>query len=173
MLKIILHIIFIVLAVSIQRSFLSGFVVLNNLNLLLIMAVFMATLDFKLAILWVFLGGVLGDMYSLYPWLSVTLSLLLSVLVARILFLNIFTNKSFGALSILILIGTLIYNLLFLSLIYCFYLLKKTSFYINLDFNYLVNLSWQVLENLIFSVIIFYLVNSMKQRLSKSFLVQS
>ncbi|MBU4331561.1 hypothetical protein KKD19_06705 [Patescibacteria group bacterium] len=158
------QLIFIIIAIIFELSVLSLLYPLNQIRLVLVIALIIALSDYKKALFWVFLGGLILDTCSVLPFSSITLSLFVAVTIIFILARNTFTSGSLYAVIALGIIGIVIYNLSLILLVHIFYLLKITDFQIQFHTLYSQDMFWQILLNTTLMVGIFWLRKRIKKR---------
>jgi len=88
------------------------FAVLNPVLIAVVLLVFI--FDFNLALAVSFIGGLMLEFFSSAPFGLITTALVLTAIGVKILALTVFTNRSWLALIIIGLLGTLIYRIIFL-----------------------------------------------------------
>jgi len=172
--KIIVNIILIFVVVIMQLSFLNGLPAkLNNLNLILIILVFILVLfGLDIAAWWTVGIGLLLDIFSFMPFGIYLVSLSLTIIITNFLLINFFTNRSLYSFLALVSIATLIYAVLLTCLSYFVNLLgiKETALVINKNF-WLIKF-YQLILNLIITTTIFYLINFISKKLRPVFLLR-
>ncbi len=125
----------------IQLSFLPSLGLLSNLNLVLCFIIFITLINFSRAFWMALLGGILLDLYSLLPFGTSALILLLTVTFVNFLFKKFFVYHSLFSLVVSGFIAILFYEFLFFLFSLFFYLIGLGLFKPILDktyFNYFV-----------------------------------
>lgn len=172
--KVIVSIILIILLTAIQVGFISSLAVpLSRLNLILCWLAFVVLVfDFNIAI-WQAMGfGILLEMFSVYPYSLILLSLLLTIMALRFLFTHLFTNRSYYSLVSLGVIAIAVYNFLILGGGWLLYILKISAISQELSWQYLESILWQVVFNLICLTVIWILFNNISRRLKLSYILE-
>jgi len=170
--KIIIIFLSIVAAIC-QQSFLPQFGFASPLNLILTLAILLLFLDSQFLFYWLIPSALILDIYSILPFPVITLSMLLSFFILKILFKNLFTNRSFYSLTLLTLIGTICYNFFIDIFVYLSYFLKIQDFYPIISKLYFINLFKQFLANTLFLIIVFSIINFLKLRLKRTFFFET
>lgn len=172
--KIILNSLLITLLAIVQFSFISslpnGF---NNLNLILVIIVYILSglkgLDH--AIYWVVGLGFLMDIFS-FSYFGINLiNLILTLIIANFLLNNFFTNRSLYSFLALTFLVTLIYEIFLNGSHYIFNLIEGEKMILN-NYFFLAKATGLGL-NLLFSLLLFYLINIISNRLKPVFLIKS
>lgn len=168
---IIVNLFFILILFLLQASFLSGLPVLNNLNLILIILIFILSLKgVEFAFGWLLAIGFLLDIFSFLPFGMHLFSLFLTISLINFLVINFFTNRSLFSYLALVTCATILYEIFSRGMIYLFNLFyyKEAALVFNLNF-FKAEL-YQLFSNLIFTIIIFYIVNFLYIKLKPVFL---
>lgn len=143
----------------IQVSFLTTWPLpVRSLNLILSLAIFLIVVNrYRQGLWWAFGTGLFLELFSFEIFGLVVFSLLLTIIIINFLFNSFFTSYSFYSLTVLGLVGTLIYNLLILlgNLIVSFLGLATLIRVFNMAF--FSNLVWQLVLNLLILYIIFFI----------------
>jgi len=115
--KIILNIILILSIVIIQLSFISGLPAqLNNLNLILVILIFiLGLINLDLAVWWVIGAGILLDMFYFMPFDLYLVCLSLTIIITNFLLTNFFTDRSLYSFFALVGLATVVYGILLTS----------------------------------------------------------
>jgi len=143
--------------------------VINNINLLVIALVFLINLaDFGVIVFFAVSSGLIIDIYSNLPFGTFMLTMIATATLLEILFYNFFTNRSFYSLIVLSLIGTTIYNIMFLSISGIAYYFGWSDFFAGSDY------FWRFVKQLIFNAallsLLFYLFNLLSKKYKPIFL---
>jgi len=146
----------IILLAVLQTSFLPSLGPAGKVNLIFIGLAFLSVINYPAAIKWAFVGGLLLDLNSVFPFGTITLILLAVAAEINFLFRNFFTNRSLYSLSALILFGFLTYNLGLAALSCAFYWLKIGNFRPAIGQNYFLDLPWQLAANLAFAGLAYF-----------------
>ncbi len=170
--KNIIQIILIVLLTGIQLSFIGALPgILRNLNLSLVILVFISALGKTKTTLWSAIGmGLLFDLYGLTFFGVNLLGLFLSAFGAKFFWDNYFTDRSlYSFLAI-----TFFTNIIFRVIVYLFffiaYIFGQETFSSLLDFKLLINELWGIGLNLLITIFIFYFVAAFSSDLKPVFL---
>ena len=142
---------------------------LVNFNLLLIVLILLVNLTSAGRVVWfLILAGAIMDIYSSLPFGIFLASYLFTAVILEILFINLFTNRSFYSLLILGVIGTAVYNLFFLSFSGLLYYLGGSEYFTG--WHYLTEVGWQLLETAVFLTLAFFLINYLSKKFKPVFL---
>ena len=156
MISILVNLIFLLVLVFIQISFLATWTFpINSLNLVLSLVIFLTVIiNYQRGIIWALGGGLLLDIYFSNLFGVTTFSLFFVAVGINFLFNNFFTNRSLYSLLILGFIGTIGYNLITLG----FKLLAGIFGFsmVDLGFDPWIIIFWQPFLNLIILTIIFF-----------------
>jgi rod shape-determining protein MreD len=146
---------------------------LNNLNLILsIIIFFIVIVNYKTGLWLAFGGGLILELFSIFPFGVITLSIVITAILVNSFFDNFFTNRSFYSLIILGLIGTFIYNfLLFFVNSIIYFINPERNFFDLLNVHYFYNLSWQIILNLAVLSLIFLILNFINRKLKSVFIL--
>ena len=147
MIKKILLVVSIILLVLFQIGFLKEFSNLTRyFNLILIIAIFLTFIsEFKTPIIFVFVSGFILDIYSLHIFGVYTFSLLLTILCIKYLSSKYINQKTYYSLVIIALVGTIIYNLILISIINIFYIINISEFAYNINLSLLKDIVFQLI----------------------------
>ncbi len=162
--KIILNVILILLLAMAQLSFISGLPAgLNNLNLILIILIFILSLvNLETAMWWAAGAGFLLDIFSFMPFGAYSVCLFLTAAAANFLLVNFFTDRSLYSFLALIGLATVIYE----------FFLTFWDWPASLNFGFWMGKISQLGFNLLAVLIIFYLVHYISNRLKPVFLMR-
>lgn len=146
---------------------------LNNLNLILSIIIFVIVIiNYETGLWLAFGGGLILELFSIFPFGLITLSIVITAILLNSLFDNFFTNRSFYSLIILGLIGTFIYNfILFFANSVAYFMAPERNFFDLWHVHYLYNLSWQIILNLIVLSLIFLILNFISRKLKSVFIL--
>lgn len=173
--RIIINSILILSLVIIQLSLISGLPArLNNLNLILVILIFILGLaGLDLAVWWIIGTGVLLDIFFFMPFGVFLICLSLTIIVTNFFLTSFFTDRSIFSFLALVSLATFVYEILLTLISYVVYLLSpvEISLILNKTF-WLAKLS-QLGLNLIITIFIFYLVHFIKKELRPVFLVKN
>lgn len=162
--KIILNTILVLLLAMAQLSFISGLPAhLNDLNLILIILIFILSLvNLNTAMWWAVGAGFLLDIFSFMPFGAYSVCLFLTIAIANFLLVNFFTDRSLYSFLALTGLATVIYE--FFLTFWDWPALLSSGFWIK-------KIS-QLGFNLLAVLLIFYLVHYISNRLKPVFLVR-
>lgn len=166
--KIIFNIIPILLLAMTQMSFISGLPAgLNNLNLILIILIFILSLvNLETAMWWAVGAGFLLDVFSFMPFGAYSACLFLTIAAANFLLVNFFTDRSLYSFLALAGIATVIHEF-FLTVVK---FLANTPASLSSGF-WMEKIS-RLGFNLLAVLLIFYLVHYISNRLKPVFLMR-
>lgn len=157
-----------------QTSFLSGSIWFGpRVNFILALIVFIALIrGYHQGLVWAVVAGGLMDLYSGWPFGTMILALLLSIILGHYLFKNFLTNRSVYSLTLIIIGTTLSYNFFVVLIINFLHFFNPSN--LNLDFNsfFLASVAWQILGNSLLIWLTFFGYNAITKRLEKSFIVR-
>lgn len=171
--KIFLNLFFILLLGTLELSFVSGLPLgLNNLNLALVIFIFiLITTGLDSALWWAFGVGVLMDAFSFLPFGVYTISLILGVLALKLI-LNFFTDRSLYSLLAAIFLGTIAYEIIFNLVAYIITAASGQEFIQAFNKVFWGQEMYKVIFNMAGVLIIFYILNSLSNRLKPVFLIK-
>ncbi|HDQ23007.1 MAG TPA: hypothetical protein ENN28_03495 [Candidatus Uhrbacteria bacterium] len=173
MIKYIYYLLISLFLVFIAQSVLSPLGILSNLNLLLVVLVFITVIfGFNLGFIFAVLIGFLANIYSFLPLGSLIISYLAIIAVINFFYKNVFINFSFYTILILILIATFLNFFIIYLLNLFFYFLGVVSLYVIVDKIFLLNLLWQFLLNLLFITILYFIAKFTIKKLNLAFLIK-
>ena len=139
---------------------------LNNLNLVLVLIIFVTVIvDYRRGLWWAFGAGLFLELFSNLNFGIITISLLTTTIILNLLFNVLFTNRSLYSLLILAFLGNLSYNL-----IITLGELLKFNLSTLITLKYLYQISWGVILNLTTLTIIFLVFNFLTKKLKSVFL---
>lgn len=150
-----LEIIIIITAAIIQISLLAIIYPLNQIKLVLVGTLLGVLLNRGRVLTWIFIGGIVLDIFSVLPFFSLTFSLLFATGVVILLFRNVFTSGSLYTAITLGVIEIIAYNLALVLILYFLYLLKITDIRLGLNYLYHKDMFWQIVLNVLIMVTIF------------------
>jgi len=137
----------------------------HKLNLVLIALVFILIFNsYQKALQWAVGLGLLIDLYSFLPFGFYTINLIIVLLIINFLLTNVFTNKSFYSVLILIILATFFYNLIFIIFSY----LTNINFTLNWH-----NILKQIFYNSFISLFLFYLFSLTIKKFNSMFIDNS
>lgn len=153
-----------------QISFLDNFnLFLFDFNLVLVVLVLIVAIrDFKYALIFLLLAGIVMDIYSSLPFGIFIATLFLTAIILELLFLNFFTNRSFYSLVFMGLIAVISYHLFFLSISGFLYLINLSDFFVGRGdwFNFI----WELAMTTIVLSICFWFINKLSKLFKPIFL---
>jgi len=172
--KVIINIILILGLVIFQLSFISGLPLgINNLNLILVILIFILSLfSLNLALWWVIGIGLMLDMLSFMPF-GVYLACLSSTIIITSFLLNhFFTNRSLYSFFALVGITTIIYELFLNVSGYLILVISNQELSIIINTNFWLIKLYQLSLNLLATLIIFFILNFISNRFKPVFLMK-
>ncbi len=157
--------------VFIQVSFLDALPLFMNLNLILVILIFInIVFGFDTSFIFALLFGFFLNLYTFLP-LGIFIIIFLAIIwLIDFLYKNIFINFSFFSNLILVAIGTIAYAILVLVTYFLAFLAGATGTYIIIDKIFWQNFFSQIILNLFFMVCLFYLAKLTIKRLNTVFL---
>jgi len=118
----------------------------------------------KQSLIWLIFGGIILDIFSPLPFGVIVLSLFCSLSIIYFLSVKVFSQKNLGAIALIIIIGSLIYNLLLIFWTKIFVLLHIASINVDLIPNfYFILLT--VAYNLVLSFFVYRILKRCVARL--------
>ncbi|MFA6215139.1 MAG: hypothetical protein WC768_01050 [Patescibacteria group bacterium] len=170
MINILFGIISLLILGIVQISFLTTWPLpVSSLNLVLSLVIFLTVMiNYQKGLWWALGAGLFLELYSGAMFGITTLSLIMTVLGVNFLFNNFFTNRSLYSLVILGFFGSVIYNLLILSLNFIGVLLKQNVYFLFFDF--WSQFFWQPVFNVLVLMVIFFAYYLSTGRLKNLFL---
>ncbi len=172
--KIILNIVLIISLVVIQLSFISGLPAnLNNLNLILIILIFILSLiNLDTAMWWAVGAGFLLDIFSFTPFAVYLVCLFLTIVIANFLLVNFFTDRSLYSFLALVGLTTVIYEF-FVNVVFLFpRLIYGGGINISLNYGFWIEKISRLGFNLLVTLLLFYSVHYISNRLRPVFLMR-
>lgn len=173
--KIITNLMLILGLVVIQLAFINGLPAgINNLNLILVVLVFILSLmNLDLAMWWAIGAGFFLDIFLLAPFGLYSASLSLTVISANFLLIHFFTNRSLYTFFSLIILSSIIYEF-FLNFFWCIVRLISGEDIINvINYGFWMSELTQIIFNLMAVFIIFNFIGFIGHKLKPVFLVKN
>lgn len=170
--KIVIQVILIVLVLALQLSLINNLPPpFNNFNLCLSLIIFISIIfSYRLAIIWVLSLGFALDGLLVAPFGLHLVSLFLTVVLVRILFVNLFTNKSIYTILTQGLIGTVAYGILLSVFSWGLFYFKVSDLPLMISWSRIYQLGWEIIFNLIFLAILFFVLWFLSNKLKPQFL---
>ncbi len=158
----------------IQTAFLSSLSLpFNSLNLVLLTILFLLFIEnTNLAYIYTGILGMSLDLYSIYSFGIITISLFLSLLIIDFIYHNILTNHSFFTLIILFSIFTLLNYFFKLSFIYLSYYIGLSDYLIKIKLIYLKSFLYEFLVGVIVIMFVYFIYYSLNKKLKLFFLTK-
>ncbi len=168
---IIANLFFIIILFLIQANFLSGLPVLNNLNLILIISIFILSLrGLEFSINWLLAIGFLLDIYSFLPFGVHLVSFCLAVILINFLLVNFFTNRSLFSYLALVVCATIFYEIFSQAMVNFLNFIGGRELFFSFNQNFFKAELAQLILNLILTALIFYSLNFFNIKLRPVFL---
>jgi len=159
--------------VFIAQSILPVLGPLSNLNLLLVVLVFITIIfGINLGFIFAVLIGFWANIYSYLPLGTLIIVYLAVIWVVNFLYKNVFINFSFYTNLLLILIATFLHGLIIYLLNLLFYFSGVSALYIILDKVFLVDFIWQIFLNIILIIILYFIAKFTIKKLNLGFLIK-
>lgn len=154
-------------------SFISGLPLgLDNLNLVFVISIFiLITAGLDSALWWAFGVGVLTDVFSFLPFGVYAVSLILGVLALKFI-LNFFTDRSLYSLLATIFFGTIAYEIIFNLVAHAAMAASGQEFIQAFNKAFWGQEMYKVIFNMVSVLMIFYVLNSLSNRLKPVFLMK-
>ena len=141
----------------------------GRVNLVLIVLIILINLaEFSWVVIFSVIAGLLLDVYSGLPYGGLAMSLFLSAVILKVLFLNFFTNFSFYSLLSLGLIAVAIYNAIFVAIVGLAYAFGLSDYLPGFD--YLAKFFWQIGTTEVIMMAAYFLINSFSRKFKPVFL---
>lgn len=145
----------------------------HRVNLILVLIVSITLVrGYHQGLVWTLVAGGLMDLYSGFPFGTITLALLLSIILGHHLFKNFLTNRSLYSLTLIIIGATLSYNLLIALITNLLHFFNPSSLNLNLNLPFLSSIIWQSFGNSLFVWLTFLIYGAVSKRLQKTFLIR-
>lgn len=152
--------ILIVFFISLFQITLTEYISISGIfpNLVLVLAlVWCVVRGFRQGVIWAFTGGLFLDLFSIYPFGAITLSLIFAVVVSSLINGKFAEKSSFLSIFVTCFAATIFYNIFFYSLASLSHLIGFSGG-ISLQFSHLANSMFlQFIYNLAFIFIFYYL----------------
>jgi len=166
-LKILLHLFLVFLAVTIEVGVFKKMVFpFNQVTIILPVVIYlMVVFNLNYGLWWAVAGGFLLDLFSVFPFGSSAVGLVVAVAAMHKLFIRFFTNRSLYSLMFLTMLGTLIYKCVTICLSFIPIILGEGMrlFYFNLYF--FKNFLALTIANIFVVSLMFFITNLLSKRL--------
>ena len=172
--RIIINIIFLLSLFVLQFAFVSGLPGwLNSTNLVLIVLIFLISMDKAILAFWWLLGlGFLMEMFSFLPSGVIIVSLSLVFLLVYTLLINYFTDRTLYTFFAITLIATLAYEMLLYSLNYIIAFMTRGDESFGLNASFWLQIMDGLAINLILVFLFYHTVNYLSKNLKPVFLIR-
>ncbi|MBU0707428.1 hypothetical protein KKG41_03580 [Patescibacteria group bacterium] len=172
MIKNISLLILIVLVVIGKTSIFPHFSWLSNTNFFILVIVMMLFVSkMRSYFIWTIVTGLLLDIFSGYGFGVITLSLIITSLVAYILYLNYFSHHTGLALIALVAIMSFVYVLSFSMLSILFYVIDISAYRMTINLELLLSVVRQMLYTSVGFIILYTLFNGAIKRINHRFII--
>jgi hypothetical protein len=159
--------------VFLSQSVFSAILPAENFNILAVFLVFVTFVwGLDLGFIFAVLLGLITNYYSYLPLGTYILIYLALVFMVDYLHQQIFINFTFFTNIILILLSTLLYNALLVSLNFILYLIGAIRVFIRLDALFYTNLFYQIIFNFILVSLVFVFAKAIFKKLNLAILVK-
>ncbi len=146
----------------------------EHLNLVLVFAILLVVISsFKNGLIFALFAGLVLDLYSPFNFGILTVALLTTTFGINILFRKLITQKSIYSLLIVIIVGTIVYNFIILSLVNVFYWLDWSFLTIAFSTHFLYQILGQILLHSLVIVVFWISIKSVKKQIKSKFLFSS
>ncbi|MBU1165101.1 hypothetical protein KKA15_06115 [Patescibacteria group bacterium] len=136
----------------------------NNLNLILALVIFLTVLiDYKKALLLSMILGIFLEIYSPLFFGITVLTLLLTTIIINLLFIHLFTNRTFFSLLVLTFAGVATYNILILLFSYITFFFNNLLHHMVFNYKYVINGLWQLVFTYLIVIVYFFLYTSFRK----------
>lgn len=109
---------------------------------------------------WAIIAGLLLDLFSQFMFGTYIITFCISLTAVYLIFKKFLTNRSYYSLTLLVLIGTIIFNLILFITTNFFLAVNLTTFNITFNFQFITYILWQSLINIIVAIIAFKIKKS-------------
>ncbi|MEA3272928.1 MAG: rod shape-determining protein MreD [Patescibacteria group bacterium] len=171
LITILIHLFIIFFLVVFEITFVKLFPLpFNFLGIILPVIIYLVVIfGLNLGLWWAVFAGFFLDFYSLLPFGTIALALVITAFCIHYLFINLFTNRSLYSLLFLGFVGTLMYKMIIFGISFFPLLFNKGHQLYYLDFN-LVKITFaSIVLNLLFLSALFYLTNMFSKRLKPTY----
>jgi len=159
------------LLVLLQQGVLANLTLFSNLNLLLVVLVFITIVSgYNLGFILAVFIGLFSYFFSFLPFGTFIIIYLIILVLIDFLYKHVLINFSFYTSLILIVLATILYNFLLILFGYFYFWAGIMSFNFNLDKIFLANSLWQVASNAFLMAIIFIIAKITIKKLNLVFL---
>jgi len=138
-----------------------------NLTVLILVILINLT-DYRQAVGFAVIGGLILDLYSSLPFGLFMIDALVLSLILELLFRNFFTNRSFYSLMIMALAASFIYNVIFIVLVSVLAAVGWTIFTISPAYGWVM--LWQLIDAALMMIIFFVVFNYLSRKFKPVFL---
>jgi len=157
--------------VLLQQGVLANLSFFSNLNLLLVVLVFITIVSgFNLGFIFAVFIGIFVYFFSFLPFGTFIIIYLIILVLIDFLYKQVLINFSFYTSLILIVLATILYNLLIALFSYFYFWAGIISLNINLDKIFLFNSLWQAVSNAFLMAVIFIIAKITIKKLNLMFL---
>jgi len=173
MIKYFYYLIISLILVFLQQSILSTLGHFANLNILLVVLIFITIIfGFNLGFIFAVFIGFFVNIFSFLPWGTLIIIYLIIISIVDFLYKHVLINFSYLTNLILIILATFIFNLLLLGIAFFYYLFNLINIYIILDKIFMVNFLWQIILNSIMISLIYILAKLTIKKLNLVFIMK-
>jgi len=160
--------------VLLQVNFLNFFGLFKKFfNPLMLLIIYITLIyGLRLSLICSIVGGFLLGLYSLLNFGLIMISLIICTLVVNYLFNKLFTNRSLYSLNLLVIFGTIVYNLSLFVINWFLFIFNSSTFFISINYIYIYHLIIQIALSCLVVTLIYILFNYLTQRLKKTFLIK-
>ncbi len=172
--KIFFNIIFILFLFILQYAFISGLPWwFANINLILIFLIFILGMGkINIAFWWMFGLGLLLEIFSFMPFGIIFISLGLAFILAYILLINFFADKTLYSFLAITLITTMLYEFLLYLLNYLVGFVARSNVNFAVDARFFLQKFEGLILNLLLVVMAYYVINYLSRNLKPVFLIR-
>jgi len=173
MTKKITFVLFAIVLVLIQSSFLHEFEISrNSLNIIVIATILFAVLiKWRVGVLFAIIAGLLMDLYNPYGYGTITIALLITVAVLYNLFRKLLARKTTSSIVISVAIGTFIYHFIIAIITYTIFILGWNDIRMFINSNYFNFLLIQIIVHSLITFILLMIINIVAKRVKATFFI--
>lgn len=172
--KIFLNFLFILALTSLQVGFISSLPGwLSKLNLIIIFIIFVLELfDFKTALVWSLVSGLILDVYSFSPFGTYTISFLAMTALTNYLLVGFFTDRSLYSFLVLTFFACFTFEITFYIWDFLINFISRENYSLLKNIKFFINKAEGLIMDLIFVFLGFNLLGFATKKLKPVFLVR-
>lgn len=172
MIKSLISLIGIIILVLFQINFFSVFGLAPYINFILIIAVLISIYKgYRSSLIFCVISGVLLDFYSSFGFGSFTIALIVPIVVMFYIFRKLLAHRSIYTLVLVMIVSTVIFHLIFWSLVNLQYWLNWSKFNIGWSTTYLTQVGMQLITHSILAVIFYFSARFINNKIRANFFI--